>query len=154
VRRTERALTLTALGTLMVALFLGAAGQLLMKSGMSQFQEHHGEVENYLTVLRAMLQAACIAGLACYFVSSVIYLKLVAAMPLSLLYPMVAMNYVIVTVLSWLIFHEQVPPLRIVGLATIICGVALVGLSEPDPAAQAPAVGGSASGAEAPAAQP
>ena len=129
-------MTVAVLGTLMVALILGAAGQLLMKYGMDQYKLNHGEVANYLSVLHAMLQFVCVLGLSCYFLSSVIYLKLVANMPLSLLYPMVAMNYVIVTFLSWLIFHDQVPALRIVGLATIIVGVALVGISEPPPSEQ------------------
>lgn len=122
----------------MVALFLGAIGQLLMKYGMDTFKQHH-EVTNYVAVLRAMFQVACVIGLVCYFLSSVVYLKLLASMPLSLLYPMVALNYVIVTFLTWLIFKEHVPPLRIIGLATIICGVAMVGLSESKsaPAAEA-----------------
>lgn len=143
-------MTITALGTLLVALFLGAAGQLLMKSGMERFKLHHGEVQNYLMVLRAMLQFACVIGLACYFLSSIVYLKLLASMPLSLLYPMVALNYVIVTFLSWMLFHEQVPTLRIIGLATIIAGVALVGVSE----SKAPPVGVVGPGGEAAAARP
>jgi len=147
-------LTLTALGTLLVALFLGAAGQLLMKTGMEQFKATHGEVENYVAVIRAMFQVACIIGLACYFLSSIVYLKLLASMPLSLLYPMVALNYVIVTFLSWVIFHEHVPTLRIVGLATIIFGVALVGLSESGTRTEDGHLPAPAEGAEAVPAQP
>jgi len=46
---------------------------------------------------------------------------------LSLLYPVIALTYVWVTALSFLIFHETVNPYKIAGIVSIVVGVAVLG---------------------------
>ncbi len=46
---------------------------------------------------------------------------------LSLLYPLIALNYVWVTVLSFLIFHETINPFKLIGIVIIVIGVAVLG---------------------------
>ena len=48
---------------------------------------------------------------------------------LSVLYPLISLSYVWVAILSVLIFHETMTPIRIAGILTIIGGVATLGRS-------------------------
>jgi multidrug transporter EmrE-like cation transporter len=49
---------------------------------------------------------------------------------LSLLYPVFAMTYVWVTVLSVLVFHESMNPYKIAGIVIIVGGIAVLGRGE------------------------
>lgn len=133
-------------GIFLVALLLGAIGQLSMKLALTAFQEHT-RVSGLATLIRAMLTPGVVFGLSCFVVSSMLYLFVMAQIPLSMLYPMVALNYVIVTILSVLVLKEHVPPLRIVGLAIIIAGVVCLSASgqPPDRATGEPAAGATVS---------
>lgn len=111
-------------GLLVVALLLGAAGQLTMKYSLNTFKAKHGdEFEGPATLFRALFTWGVLAGLACYVLSTVLYIRLMWGIPLSLLYPMVALNYVFVTLLARLFLGEKCPSIRLVGLALIIAGV-------------------------------
>jgi len=45
---------------------------------------------------------------------------------LSIAYPMVASGYVLVVLLSYLLLHEPVSSLRVLGLLTIVAGVIII----------------------------
>ena len=132
-------MTLKLFGMLIVALLLGAVGQVSMKISLGHFTDLHGPLTSLVMLIMAMLSPGVAFGLACYVVSSTIFLFLMSRIQLSLLYPMVAMNYVFVTVLCRVVLHEQIPPLRVAGLAVIIAGVVILASSGQPPAEQ-PAV--------------
>lgn len=46
---------------------------------------------------------------------------------LSILYPIIALTYVWVTILSVLFFHESLNPLKLAGVAIVVAGVAVLG---------------------------
>jgi uncharacterized membrane protein len=46
---------------------------------------------------------------------------------LSLLYPVIALTYVWVTILSFLIFHDQINQWKLAGILLIMCGVVVLG---------------------------
>lgn len=46
---------------------------------------------------------------------------------LSILYPIIALTFVWVSILSAMIFHEVMGPMKIAGIAVIVCGVAVLG---------------------------
>ncbi len=116
-------------GILLVALLLGATGQLSMKIGMERFTAHHGDIASLVQLLRAMLQVGVMFGLGCFVLSSMLYLLLLSRLDMSLLYPMVAMNYVFVTILARVVLNEHVSALRVTGLAVIIAGVVVMSMS-------------------------
>jgi drug/metabolite transporter (DMT)-like permease len=113
-------------GMLLVALALGAAGQLLMKKGLNLI----GQIGDVGTLFKACVHPLVLAGLGFYVVSSMLYLVLMSRMHLSVLYPMVALNYVFITLLSWYFFDDHVNAQRLLGLAVIIMGVTIVGFSQ------------------------
>ncbi|HEY3283679.1 MAG TPA: EamA family transporter [Armatimonadota bacterium] len=116
------------LGLLLAAIALGSVGQIFLKIGMSSpaGKSAHG----ILGLVRVMLtQPYVVVGLLCYGLSSILYLKVIQQLDLSLVYPMVAVSYVLVSILSFLLLKERIPALRVLGLGIIVIGVIVMSLS-------------------------
>jgi drug/metabolite transporter (DMT)-like permease len=120
------------------------AGQLILKYAIGRMNlsmEETGPVGYYVRLFTTPL---VLLGFLMYGVSSLFWLFILSKLPLSLAYPLVSMGYVLVVFFSWLLLREQVGIGRMLGVAVICCGVALLALSAPasdlDPgAASAPA---------------
>ena len=100
------------------ATLLSAAAQILMKIGMNHFR---------LDVLAVLTNVPLIAGYALYGVFTVLMVMALREGELSLLYPIISLSYVWVTVLSYFVFHDTLKPLKLVGIAGIMAGVAMLG---------------------------
>ena len=109
-----------AMSILVVAIMLGAAGQIALKTGLNQL----GAKPSPVVVLKSIFTPMIFAGFACYGLSSILYLLALSRLELSYAYPMVALSYVVVTFLSWRLLGEPVPVIRAAGLAVICLGVA------------------------------
>ncbi len=66
-------------------------------------------------------------GYCLYGLSTVLLVLALKDGELSLLYPVIALTYVWVTVLSFLIFHDDVNPWKIIGIILIVSGVTVLG---------------------------
>ena len=98
---------------------LGAAAQILMKTGANH-AAHAG-----LMVLFTNLPL--LAGYALYGLSTVLLILALREGELSLLYPVIALTYVWVTVLSFWIFHDRINPFKLTGIIVVVVGVAVLG---------------------------
>lgn len=98
---------------------LGAAAQILLKTGAN----HLGD----LTLLNIVTNWGLIGGLSLYGVSTLLLVLALRDGELSLLYPVIALTYVWVTVLSFVVFHDRVNPFKLAGIAIIVIGVAVLG---------------------------
>jgi uncharacterized membrane protein len=97
---------------------LGAAAQILMKIGMTHFQPD----------LRAVVtNLPLIAGYALYGINTLMLVLALREGELSMLYPIIALTYVWVTLLSYAILPERPNLYKNVGIATIVIGVAVLG---------------------------
>ena len=113
---------------ILIAVSLGAAGQLLMKTGMDAARAASGG--GAVDVLRhGFTQIRVLGGFGLYGLSSLLWLLVLSRVQLSWAYPMIAVSYVVVVFLSWLILKEHVSLLRLSGLALICVGVILVARS-------------------------
>ena len=111
-----------AYGMLLVAIMIGVVGQLLLKHGMSrQPGFRFGEIG----VLTRNLPV--LGGFGCYGLSTVLYLSVLARLELSLAYPTVSLGYVLVIILSKVLFKEPVSLSRWMAAGIICIGVVLVG---------------------------
>lgn len=112
---------------LVVAITLGAIGQISLKYGMKQFgplgQPGPGLAIN---VLRAVFTPYVFLGLALYALSSGFWLVVLGSWNLSYAYPMIATNYLLVVILSRIFFREGVVPLQWIGIVFMVTGLALV----------------------------
>ena len=102
---------------------LGAAAQILMKHGANHLA-NHGLLDFVLATLRNL---PLMTGYTLYGVSTLLLVLALRDGELSLLYPVIALTYVWVTALSFLIFHETVNPYKIAGIVSIVVGVAVLG---------------------------
>jgi multidrug transporter EmrE-like cation transporter len=103
---------------------IGAGAQVLIKMGASALGPNPTMVQ---TALAMLLTPALFAGYAMYGVSTILLVLALRHGQLSLLYPVFAMTYVWVTILSVLIFHESMNPFKLAGIATIVGGIAVLG---------------------------
>jgi len=125
-----------AIVMLLVAISLGAGGQICLKIGVNQL----GDSGGLMSVLRGIFTPYVFGGFMLYGLSSIIYLMALQKLDLSYAYPFVALSFVMVTVLSWRILGETLPLLRVVGLVFILAGVLTVAASYRAEAAHAPPV--------------
>ena len=66
-------------------------------------------------------------GYTLYGISTLLLVLALKDGELSLLYPVIALTYVWVTVLSFLIFHDAINPFKLTGIILIVTGVAVLG---------------------------
>ena len=116
---------LMAVSILLIAIALGAIGQIFLKAGIQKLGIHPPP----LTVLKSIATPMVAGGFICYGLSSLLYLLAISRLDLSYAYPMVAFSYVMVTVLAYWVFHDVPPPMRIAGLTIILVGVMVVAFS-------------------------
>jgi drug/metabolite transporter (DMT)-like permease len=103
--------------------FIGAAAQLLIKFGAASLTD-----ANPLQIAIHMITTpALFAGFSLYGVSTVLLVLALRHGELSLLYPVFAMSYVWVTILSVVVLHEAMNPYKVAGIVTIVAGVAVLG---------------------------
>jgi uncharacterized membrane protein len=101
-----------------ICTLLGAAAQILMKIGMTQFKPEP---------LALATNFPLIAGYALYGVFTLLLVMALREGELSLLYPIISLGYVWVTGLSYFIFHDTMNMPKIIGITSIMIGVAVLG---------------------------
>ncbi len=114
---------------LLVAVLLGVLGQLLLKMGMTQVGtlEFEGGLAGLIRVgIRVFSNLKVLGGFASYGISSLFWIIVLSKIDLSLAYPMLALNYVLVPLTAWLFLSEQVPPTRWLGIGVVIIGVIII----------------------------
>ena len=117
---------------LLGAIMLGAVGQICLKSGLAAL----GSRSAFVVITAMFRNWFVLGGFVAYGISSLLYLFVLSRLDLSYAYPFVAINYVLVTVLAWLILKETVPAVRVVGLAIICLGVLVLATSYRGPSAE------------------
>jgi multidrug transporter EmrE-like cation transporter len=111
---------------LLIAISLGAFGQISLKYGMKHFDLGPLGPRMALRVVRAVFTPYVFLGLALYAVSSGFWLVVLSKWNLSYAYPMIAISYVAVVLLSRVFFRDHVLPLQWVGIVLMSTGLVLV----------------------------
>jgi drug/metabolite transporter (DMT)-like permease len=96
----------------------GAAAQILGKIGMTHFA---------LSPLAILTNVPLIAGYALYGLNTLLMVLALRKGELSMLYPIIALTYVWVTLLSYTLLHEPPNVFKNCGIALIVVGVAVLG---------------------------
>jgi drug/metabolite transporter (DMT)-like permease len=106
--------------------FIGAAAQILMKIGAGNLPAVGPTVilGNPLIVLKNI---ALMAGLSLYGLFTLMLIFALRDGELSIIYPVIALNYVWVTFLSLIFFHETLNPMKACGITIIVLGVVVLG---------------------------
>jgi len=111
------------------AILLASAGHLLIKLGLNTAV--HGSIPGtaVANAFHTLLQPALILGLGIYGIGTLLWISAVSRRNISFLYPLTALNYVIVSMGGLLWFGERISMGRWAGIAIVVIGVALLQLS-------------------------
>jgi len=121
--RRRRAMVLVFFCTL-----IGAVSQVLIKTGATLLAHHVAHPTLLTAALGMVTNPWLFAGYAFYGVSAVLMVLALRDGELSMLYPVIALTYVWVTVLSFVIFHETIGTFKLAGIGLIVTGVGVLGL--------------------------
>ena len=115
---------------ILISVLVGAIGQLLLKHGMNTLGPLTLSVSDIFTTLLKMATSPyVVGGLFVYVCSTVFWLVALSRVDLSYAYPFASLSYILMLVVSWRLFDENISLLRLLGTATIAFGVLLVSRS-------------------------
>lgn len=115
---------------ILISVVFGAVGQILLKKGMGSM----GPITLTLqglpgTIWRIGTNLYVIGGLLIYVSGTVFWLAALSRVDLSYAYPFASLSYVIMLAASWLLFHEDITLLRVVGTVVVAIGVLIISRS-------------------------
>lgn len=103
---------------------LGVVGQVSLKAGVSRIGPLAlGRQSLHVLVWRLCGQPRILLGLSVYGVSTLFWLAVLSQVQLSYAYPFLSLSYVLIVLVSWLLFREQISLTRLIGVAAICFGV-------------------------------
>jgi drug/metabolite transporter (DMT)-like permease len=100
-----------------------AVAQILIKIGANRLS-HAGFMGTFIGIFTV---PPLFAGYCLYGVFTVLFVYALRHGEVSVLYPIIALGYVWVAILSSVVFHESMNPLKIVAIAIIVAGVSVLG---------------------------
>jgi multidrug transporter EmrE-like cation transporter len=103
---------------------VGAAAQVLIKTGAKTLGEHPSLVT---TAIAIFTTPQLFAGYSLLGGSMVLLVLALRHGELSALYPVIALTFVWVTILSVVVFHEQLNAAKLAGIGLIVIGVGTLG---------------------------
>ena len=106
---------------LMANLVVSVAAQFMLKRGMLDLGEF--ELAQGGMYLLEMINPLIIGGLLLYAAGTLLWLLCLTKLDLSFAYPTGTLQYLLVFVGAWILFDENISPLRIAGLVVICTGV-------------------------------
>ncbi|GIV86227.1 MAG: hypothetical protein KatS3mg054_0256 [Chloroflexus sp.] len=115
---------------ILIATALGVIGQMMLKQGMGAMGPLALSLETAPSiVVRIITSPMVIGGLLVYGIGTFFWLITLSRIELSVAYPFVSLNHIIIFLLAWLVLHEQVNPLRAAGVIVICAGMLMVARS-------------------------
>ncbi len=120
--RKSRAAEMAVLGAVLFA----ATGHLLIKSGLSAAGSPGTHAAIWQRLLGYVFQPEVVIGLAIYAVGTAMWVFAVSKREISYLFPLSAMNYVVVALGGKLLFGEAISGARWLGILVVVAGVVLM----------------------------
>lgn len=115
---------------ILISVVAGAAGQVLLKKGMGSMGPLTLSIDQLGSVLwRIFTNPYVLVGLAIYVSGTLFWLTALSRVELSYAYPFASLSYVVMLAASWLLFSENITPLRIIGTLIVCLGVFLISRS-------------------------
>ena len=111
-----------------VSILIGATGQMCLKIGMTQIGRIGAEQVSRPvdTLVKIFTRPLILAALPLYAAGFIVWTVVLSRLNLSFAYPLFALSYVIIPILSWLVLGEEISLSQWVGILTICIGVVLV----------------------------
>ncbi len=115
---------------ILISVIGGAIGQVVLKKGMGSMGPLTMTASQVPNILwRMVTNPYVVIGLGIYLVGTVFWLTALSRVNLSFAYPFASLGYVLMLLASWLLLHETITPMRLIGAAVIIAGLFLIARS-------------------------
>ncbi len=116
----------------LTSVLLTAGAQILLKYGMTRPAMKlalAGQASPLVSIQAIATSPAVIMGMACFGLSAVVWLFVLAKIPLSTAYPFIGVGIIITVIGGRFLFAEPVSLLKLFGIALVIVGIVCVGSS-------------------------
>lgn len=121
-----------ALVYILISVAGSAAGQLLLKKGMSSMGPLTIRADQVLPIAFGLAtNPYVVCGLFIYVCGTFFWLTALSRVDLSFAYPFASLSYIAMILGGWLLFSERIDAWRIAGSAVILLGVLLISRSAP-----------------------
>ena len=115
---------------ILISVALGAAGQILLKKGMNSVGPVTLTLERLpVTLWHIGTNPYVLVGLLVYVSGTVFWLAALSRVDLSYAYPFASLSYVVMLAAAWLLFSENITPIRLLGTLIVGLGVILISRS-------------------------
>ena len=115
---------------ILISVLGGAAGQVLLKKGMGSMGPLTLSVDQLGSILwRMATNPYVVFGLGVYMLSTIFWLTALSRVNLSYAYPFASLSYIVMLIVSWQLFKEDISFLRLMGSLVIGIGVFLISRS-------------------------
>jgi multidrug transporter EmrE-like cation transporter len=115
---------------ILIGVLLNAFAQILLKKGMLSIGYFEIQFQYFFPMLKKVAtNLYVLLGLGSYVVSVAIWLLVLARVEVSYAYPFLSVGYVLVTVMGYYVFQENLSWMRAIGIVVIVVGVILLSRS-------------------------
>jgi drug/metabolite transporter (DMT)-like permease len=120
-------MNIATFGFLFLGICLNAVAQLLLKAGTNAVGAIHLTAENWFaTGIKLATQLPILGGLGCYVISVLVWIVGLSRVDVTIAYPLLSLGYIINAIGAWYFLGEVMSAQRVLAIAVIIIGVALL----------------------------
>jgi drug/metabolite transporter (DMT)-like permease len=120
-------MNIATFGFLFLGICLNAVAQLLLKAGTNAVGAIHLTAENWFaTGIKLATQLPILGGLSCYVISVGVWIIGLSRVDVTIAYPLLSLGYIINAIGAWYFLGEVMSAQRVLAIAVIIIGVALL----------------------------
>ena len=110
-----------------IVTLVASVAQIMLKAGIAAATQGEPlDPADMAAVARVVLTPMVFAALLLYGVAAIVWIAILAKLPLSTAYPILGLTFVLVPLLSALLLREPISAAQLGGAALIVIGVALV----------------------------
>jgi len=115
---------------ILISVSLNALAQLFLKKGMTAIGYFNFSYISLLPVLfKVVLNPFIISGIVCYLFSIGIWLMVLSRVEVSFAYPFLSVGYVIVAIMGYIFFNDNLSYYRMAGIVVICIGLIIMSKS-------------------------
>jgi drug/metabolite transporter (DMT)-like permease len=120
-----------AIAMVVICIFLGAFGQISMKTGMNQIDRINSisDLISLKMVMSVLSNFYILLGLSLYFMGAFLWLAAMSSLDISFMYPLISLAYLVTAIFAFIYLGETITVVRWTGIALVIAGCFLIARS-------------------------